>query len=708
MSTLELTLASGPRDITVRNFAVQETVSAPFEVSLWIRTRDHSLDLAGIVGQPATFTFVAGYANVAGGGARSWSGIVSFIEQSTALQDDEDESGLSIYYLRIVPQLWLLTQRSGNRIYQHLSIPDIVSSLLGEWGIGPQWRVDRGKYPKLNYKVQYRETDYDFMSRLLEEAGIAFTFAEEGSALIFGDRLQGNQPRAGKPIPFVDDPNEAAEQEFVSEIRMSREVKPGAHQVVDYDMRHPDFQLASDVPAVSGPEGRYEQYYYDAGSFFAETGRDEKTPIADDKGMARHDPKYGTELGTRDLEGERVGIREVAFRGNTYDVAPGAVISIAQHPHPEIPEGRGLLVVGCTIEGTDTGKFSMNSRALFADAPYRPQRRTRKPIIHGLQSATVVGPGGEEIHTDEFGRVRVQFPWDREGSQDDNSSCWVRVSQSWGGMGFGTVTLPRIGQEVLVAFLQGDPDQPMVVGRVYNAAQQVPYKLPQHKTRSTWKSDSSLGSNGFNEIMFEDLKGQELVWQQAQKNRDRIVNNDEFSTIVHDRQKLVKNDEKENTTNNRRSLVGKDKDIVTKKDKHERVHRDVHLVVKGNRNERIDGVQSFVVKKTRQEKVEGRDALSVGSDIHHLTGKDWVGEAADATLRGPGGFIRIDGGGVTISGTMVWINERGEPGKGAGSKPEFPEQQKKKKPEEEGGEGEGEGEGAAGGEGGSEGAGGDA
>ncbi|AKT38849.1 type VI secretion system Vgr family protein [Chondromyces crocatus] len=685
MSTLEITLASGSRDLTVRRFAVQQAVSSPFTVSLWIRSRDHSLDLAGIVGEPATFRLEAGYAHVAGGGARSWSGIVSFIEQVGALQATDGDEGISSYYLRIVPRVWLLNQRAGNRIYQHLSIPDIIDSLLGEWNITASWRIDRGTYPKLNYKVQYNETDYDFMCRLLEEAGIAFTFTggkDDPSVLTFGDRIQANEKRSGV-IPYSEEPNESAEQEFATEVRLSREVKPGGYVTRDYNPRNPDFALFGDAPPAEGPEARYEQYHYDAGAFLAETGRPDATPVADDKGLARHDPKLGKELATRGLEGERVGIRELSFRSNTFDVGPGTVLSISHHPHPEIGEGRGLLVLESTIEGSDTGNFEMTSRAVFADAPYRPLRRTPKPIIRGLQSATVVGPSGEEIHTDEFGRVRVQFPWDREGKNDDNSSCWVRVSQSWGGMGWGTSVIPRIGQEVLVAFLEGDPDHPIIVGRVYNAAQQVPYKLPQDKTRSTWKSDSSMGSNGFNEIMFEDLKGQELVWQQAQKNRDRLVINDEFSTIVHDRQKLVKNDEKETTSNNRQSWVGKDKDIVTKKDKHETVERDVHLEVKGNRAERIDGEQSLVVKKTRQEQVQGSAALAVGGDIHHLAGKEWVGESSDSTIRGPGGFIRLDGGGITIRGTMVWINERGEPGSGVGSKPQLPEGPEKRKKEEE-------------------------
>ncbi|MDI1476803.1 type VI secretion system tip protein TssI/VgrG [Polyangium sp. y55x31] len=676
MANLELSLASGQRDLYVRRFSVREAVSNLFSIHLLVRSPDHSLDLGAVVGLPAGFRLHAGYAHVQGGAQRTWTGIVARAEQAHALQEVSAEDGLSTYHIHIVPELWLLTHRQGNRIYQQLSIPDIIDRLLGEWNIRPTWRIERDRYPKLDYKVQYRETDYAFMCRLLEEAGIAYTLSEHperGTTLVFGDRIQTNTPRSGPPIPYVDNPNEAAEKEFISRVRFGREVRPGAATFRDYDPRKPDLALFGKAEPTAGIEGKMEQYHYDAGSFLVETGKAEGTPNADDRGFARHDGKYGTELSTRVLEAERTGERMVSFAANTFDLAPGVIFSMARHPHSALPESRQFLVVGASLEGTDTGDFSFYGHAFFAEAPYRPARQTPKPRIHGLQSATVVGPSGQEIHVDEFGRVRVQFHWDREGQKSEQSSCWIRVTQGWGGMGYGMITVPRIGHEVLVAYLEGDPDQPVIVGRVYNAAQQVPYKLPQDKTRSTWKSDSSLGSDGFNEIMFEDLAQKELVWQQAQKDRNRNVNNDEFATIVHDRQKLVKNDESEQTLGNRKFWVGKDYDEVTKQNKNETYNKDVHLVVKGSRRERIDGKQSLTVKKSRHEKVEGRSALRAGKEIHHVAGEEWVGEAGGAaTIKAPGGFIKLDGAGITISGTMVWINERGEPGDGSGSKPESP------------------------------------
>ncbi|MDC0749256.1 type VI secretion system Vgr family protein [Polyangium mundeleinium] len=684
MANLELSLASGQRDLYVRRFSVRESVSNLFSIHLLVRSPDHSLDLGAAVGHPAGFRLHAGYAHVQSGAQRTWTGIVARAEQAHALQEISAEDGLSTYQIHIVPELWLLTHRQGNRIYQQLSIPDIIDRLLGEWNIQPTWRIERARYPKLDYKVQYRETDYAFLCRLLEEAGIAYTLSEHperGTTLVFGDRIQTNTPRSGPPIPYVDNPNEAAEKEFISRVRFGREVRPGAATFRDYDPRKPDLALFGKAEPTAGIEGKMEQYHYDAGSFLVETGKDEGTPNADDRGFARHDGKYGTALSTRVLEAERTGERMVSFAANTFDLAPGVIFSMGRHPHAALPESRPLLVVGASIEGTDTGDFNFYGHAFFAEAPYRPARQTPKPKIHGLQSAMVVGPSGQEIHTDEFGRVRVQFHWDREGQRDDQSSCWIRVNQGWGGMGYGMVTLPRIGHEVLVAFLEGDPDHPTVVGRVYNAAQQVPYKLPQDKTRSTWKSDSSIGHDGFNEIMFEDLAKKELVWQQAQKDRKRDVGNDEFATVVHDRQKLVKNDETEETHGHRKFWVGKDYDEVTKKNKNETYNTNVHLVVKGSRRERIDGKQSLTVVKSRHEHVQGRSALAAGQEVHHVAGEEWVGEAGGAaTIKGAGGFIKIDGAGVTISGTMVWINERGEPNDGKVARPQDPFEQKDQEP----------------------------
>jgi len=675
MSNIELSIAGGA-PLAVHRFAVREEVSSLFSISLWIRSKDPSLDLDALVGHPASLRIAAGYAFVHQPGARRWGGIVSRAEQTHAVHSAPGQAEHSSYHLQVVPSLWLLHQRCGNRIYQHLSIPEIIDRLLAEWSIAPSWEIDRARYPKLEHKAQYAETDYEFFCRLLEEAGIAFSFADdeaEGSRLTLSDRLEANPPRPGPPIPYADNPNEAAEKEFVTNVRLAREVRPGAFAFRDADFRRPAFALLGEAPREPAPEDRLEQYHYNPGAFLVETGKPAGTPTADDQGFARHDAKYGRELADRALQGERAGVRAVSFDANTHDLAPGAVFSIDNHHHPALSTGRKLLVVSSSLEGSPNGEWSFSGLAVFADAPFRPARRTPKPVIRGFQSAVVVGPAGQEIHTDEFGRVRVQFPWDREGKKDDHSSCWVRVTQGWGGAGWGTMDLPRIGQEVLVSFLEGDPDQPAVVGRAYNAIQRVSYKLPEHSTRSTWKSDTSLGSGGFNEIMLEDRKGKELVWQQAHKDRKRVVNNDEIATVVHDLQKLVKNHEIERTDGFRKRWVGKDADMITAHHEREAIDGSSHLEVRGSRSELVLKDQSLTMVEDQQERVEGSHALRAAQQVHHIAGEEYVGEGADdVTIRGPGGFIRIDAAGITIKGTVVKINVSGSPGAGRGSHPEPP------------------------------------
>ena len=710
MSVLKLTVASGD-DLSVRRFSAQESASSLFSVSVWARCANAEIDLEAVVGKEASLHIIHGTRFTAGMGSRMWKGVCAYAEQVQA-----EPTGLSTYYVRIVPKMYLLTQRRNYRVFQHINIPDIVDKILGEWSVEHDWKADRGKYPKLEYKVQYGESDYSFVSRLLEEAGIAFVFADPGASgtkLTLDDKLHARDARP--TLPFSDNPNQASEKEFITHVKLSHEVRPGAHTIRDYDFRNPGYPLFTEAPKAKAPEDFYEQYQYKPGALLIEKGGEGGTPVADDQGTARYVEAYGKEKSGRFLGGNRADKRAVTFDTNAVDVYPGALLKIANHPHAEVGDGDKLLVLEMTIEGSPDGEWNGAGRAVFTTEPYLPPQRTPKPDVVGVQSATVVGPAGQEIHTDEFGRVRVQFPWDREGKFDEHSSCWIRVSQGWAGTGYGMLILPRIGQEVLIGFLQGDPDQPIVVGRVFNAKEQVPYKLPDHKTRSTWKSDSSLGHGGFNEIMFEDLKAQELIYIQAEKDLRKLVKNDETITVGRNRQKyvllnetettganrtevtganrteitganrltiigndalkLIRGDEYEKTDGKMMVLVRGDQDIVVKQDKRERVEGSSHLKVRGKQNRKIDGKYSLSVGKDQHLKVGKHIAVDAGKEIHLKAGSALVIEATqDLTLKGPGGFIRIDASGVTIRGTLVRINSGGSAGSGSGSSPEAPDE----------------------------------
>jgi type VI secretion system secreted protein VgrG len=667
MSLLELSFASGESTLSVRRISVHEGVSTLFTCAVMARSEEPSINLEALVGKPASLKAVSGYAFAAFGGARLWTGVVSFAEQVSGMNAVAAERYLSTYFFRIVPNLWLLTQRQGHRIYQHLSIPDIVDKLLKEWGIVPAWKVDRGTYPKLEFKVQYGESDYAFLCRLLEEAGIAFTFPDDeakGSVVTFSDKPHKNPPRSVS-VNFVDNPSQSAEKEFVTKVHLAHEVRPGAYTSRDYDFRNPAFALYADAPKAPGPEDSLEQYHYRPGGMLVEGGKAGSTPVADDHGVARYEQKYGKDRATRALEADRMGKRAISYETNAIDLWPGVVFGVDHHPHAEL--GEKLLVTELKLEHTVGDEWNMAGRAVFSKDPYRPAIVTKKPQIHGVQSAMIVGPRGQEIHTDEFGRVRVQFPWDREGGNDDSSSCWIRVSQGWAGTGFGMINIPRIGQEVLVGFLDGDPDQPVVVGRVFNAIQQVPYKLPENKTVSGWKTNSTPEGGGYNEIKLEDKKSLELIYIQAQRNLD----------------KLVKNDETERTMRHHHGTVAGNQDLVVKLTKKELVEGSDHLHVKTDRMEKIDGTTSLTVGVDQEEKVGNKYALDAGKEIHLKAGQTLVIEAGSRlTLKGPGGFIDIHSSGIDISGTMVKINSGGSAGSGSGASPKDPEEAEEAQPKD--------------------------
>ncbi len=355
--------------------------------------------------------------------------------------------------------------------------------------------------------------------------------------------------------------------------------------------------------------------------------------------------------------------------------------------------------------------YSNTFRALPRGVTFRPEEVTPKPVVPGCQTAVVVGPSGDEIFTDKFGRVKVQFHWDREGKNDAGSSCWVRVASGWAGRGWGMVSTPRVGQEVVVDFLEGNPDHPIIVGSVYNPDQMPAYTLPDNKTRSWLKSNTTPGGVGFNEIRLEDKKGNEQIFVHAQRNMDERVINDSMEIVGHDRHLRVGFELKseangDETTENKKGSQYEEVAV----DKHHKVHRnqiehvggnyqllvggvdgkgDIDVHIKHQKKELIDDTSELTVQKDRKTKVGGTDSLTVGGDLQEKVDKNYAVEAGQEihikagmkviieagvqlSLKGPGGFVDIGPAGVTIQGTMVLINSGGAAGSGSGSHPESP------------------------------------
>ena len=678
MATLSLAFASGERSLSARSFSINEAISTLFEHQILAVSSDGDLDLASIVGHAAWFRIDAA------GHSRLWSGLCQRMQQIGVEPD-----GLSTYELTIVPSLWLLTQRRNHRIFQHESVPGIVRALLAERGIEADWKIDENACPRLPQRVQYGESDYTFMSRLLEEAGISFSFTndpEKGSVPVFHDRPQAEEP--WDPVPFLarrrpapllapeldalerrpssrqfrrmstleiaarvlsehgfrivweldrsrfrkrgehaqrDETDRAflqrildeegaafavlpAEEEgqsrrtvrlfeqpsaqqaavgHVSNVRIRWEVRPDKVVLRDFDV------LAQRVVkgrAEAGSDGVYEQYRYEPGAFLVE--RDEapdRLPLADDHGIARTDADVGQALAERALNSLQADRQCVRFDTNLPVLRPGVVFRMGDHPHPDLAPDKPLLITRFSLEGELDRPWLLRGDALPAGHPYHPPQLTPKPKVHGVQSAIVVGPAGEEIHTDEYGRVRVQFHWNREGSFDQGVSCWVRVSQGWAGPGYGVLALPRVGHEVLVRFLEGDPDNPVIVGRVHNGQAPVPFKLPDNATVSTWKSDTTPGSNGGNEIRFEDAAGREHLYVQAERDLAELIKRKALDVVDRDSAQLVGNDET--------IAVG----------------RDDLRVVHDTESETIGGSQRITVGREQRATIGQRDTVRVGA-----------------------------------------------------------------------------------------------
>ena len=518
--------------LSVRRFSIHEEMSEHFEITVWARIADHGVDLERAVGGPATFVMKMDRRE------RKWQGAVAHAEQVRA-----EESGESTYLIVLVPPLWLLTQVRNHRVFQHMTLPDIVDEVLKPYKISATRELTE-QYKDREYIVQHGETDYAFVNRLLEEAGIAYFYRfGRKTKLVLADNQQLDKDRSAS-LPYVDEPNPEAKQDYVTKVRLTHRVRPGKVTIRDHDFRKkPDFPLIENWDQAARKEEKvYEQFHYVPGGMKVEVGGTGPM-VADDAGKARHELEVGSERAERWLQSVRRGHRSVSFTSNAMDLAPGTIFRIDSHPHDEIGPGTRLLVNEFTLDGSPTSDWVFSGEAYFADEKYQPALKSQKNRVPGVQSAIVVGPKGEEIHTDEYGRVRVQFHWDREGegiSKGKNSSKWLRVSQMWAGRRFGTMMIPRIGHEVLVRYLEGDPEQPVVVGRVYNKLQPVPYALPKHKIKSLWKSDTSPHQDdAYNEIRMDDRKDLELFYMQAERDREELVRNNEMERTGINRASVV-------------------------------------------------------------------------------------------------------------------------------------------------------------------------
>ncbi|CAN5783450.1 type VI secretion system spike protein VgrG1b [soil metagenome] len=586
------------------------------------------------------------------GTSRLFHGIVQQFAQGTR------HVRFSFYKAVIVPQVWLLTQTRQSRIFQQMSVPDILRKVLT--GFNVKFEL-QGTFEPRNYCVQYRESDWDFASRLMEEEGIFYFFEHSESAhqMIVANDPQSHPDCPGKSdIPYF---HKVEGEDLVTAVHhwsLNSTYQTGKVTHWDHNFQLPGNKLDTQQPSrfniadnskleVYDYPGGYARKYDGIDKSGGESSGDLQKVFSDKTkssqiAMEALDVRHETGWGVGDCPAITAGYRFTMSNHPNNEQNGQYVITSANHNAVQSPS--------YVSDVSSSEPYQNNFTAIrhgSGSPTFRPYRETAKPIVHGSQTATVVGPGGEEIFTDKFGRVKVQFHWDRLGGNDAESSCWIRVAQSWAGNKWGMMFIPRIGMEVIVHFLDGDPDQPIITGCVYNPEMMPPYTLPDEKTKSTMKSNSSKGGGGFNEFRIEDKKGSEQIFIHAEKDKDIRVKNDCKEWIGNDRHMIIKNDQLE------------------------KVDKDVHLTVGGNVNQKIGDTLSIETASEIHEKAGQNFALEAGMGMHIKAGMTTVIEAGTSlTLKVGGNFININSGGIFIKGTMVMINSGGAAGSGSGCSPE--------------------------------------
>src|SRR5436190_5273847 len=641
--------------LLINRFTAHEGISQLFSYDVELLHEENeasyaptTVDPKSLLGQAVTIFIAAG-----DGSEREFTGIINKFSQGNR------DVRFSYYYIGVVPHIWLLTQKSQSRIFQQISVPDILRNVLE--GFQVKYEL-QGTYEPRNYCVQYRESDFDFAARLMEEEGIFYFFEHKGGVhkMVIADTPQSHRDCPGKStVPFFVNVGDAdafvgAISSFLSDYKL----QTGKVTLWDHNFQLPTNHLDYEKPSrfSYGDNQKLEMYDFPGGYARKYDGID--------KGGSEQSGELNKVFNDRQstvnnmMESLDAQVLRATGNSDCCSLITGYRFAMSNHPNPEL--NKQYTVVTATHEAEQNPSYVSNEQATdpytnsftclahgAGQPSFRPPRKTPKPSVQGSQTAFVVGPSGEEIFTDKYGRVKVQFNWDREGNGNETSSCWVRVAQTWAGNKWGMMFIPRIGMEVVVHFLEGDPDQPIITGCVYNPQAMPPYTLPDEKTKSTMKSNSSKGGGGFNEIRIEDKKGSEQISIHAERNQDIRVKNDVMETIKNDRHLIVENEQ------------------------FEKVKKDKHLRVMGNHNEKIDQSISVQAGTDIEEKAGTKFAVDAGTEIHLKSGTSMTLETGTSlTLKVGGNFININAGGIFIKGTMVMINSGGAAGSGSGSNPQ--------------------------------------
>lgn len=633
------TVSGGP-DFAVYAFSGRERVSEPYEFSVELVSPRHDVDLTDLIGRNACLTIAD-----KSGAARAAHGVIRAMEQG------HSGNARTRYRCVLAPRLWFLGRNRDQRIFQHKSVPDIITHILEGPLFPPESFAFKcfHTYQPREYCVQYGESDLHFLSRLCEEEGIYYYFehSEAGHCLCFSDMPGGPRIMGESDLRFHRGSGQPADTAVISRAELNIRAESNTATLRDWNFLTP----------AHIPEGAEQEPDY------------AKAPHAPgiDYDVYRYPHLFQTQA-----EAERYAnlqlLRQMTFKARldmTSDVSrflPGFTFHLHDHERADVNAAWWVSAVEQTGEQpqvleSEAPDRGMSYRAEVTAIPettrYVPPCLHRKNRVPGDQTAIVTGPACEEIYPDKYGRVKVQFFWDRKGRQDEYTTCWIRPSQGWAGTEFGTVAMPRIGHEVVVSFLEGDPDRPVITGRLYHADNMPPYALPAHKTRTVLKimsTPGATGARGFNELRIEDKAGEEEIFVHAEKDMGIHVKNDWKEHILHDRHQTV--------------------------DRHTYVHTtgETHASLKGQRRTELFAADNLTLYADSHLKVDGKLLGDVGQEIHVKAGGKMVLEAgSELTVMGGGSWMKVDSGGVHVTGPLVSLSGGGSSGSESASAPALPD-----------------------------------
>jgi type VI secretion system secreted protein VgrG len=609
-----------------------ETLGRLFQFELDLMSEGAPIEFAAILGQNVTIRVERYDKEV-----RYFNGFISRFS-FTGSEDVKDENKkLFMYRATMVPWTWFLTRTSDCRIFQEMTVPEIIEKVFRAKEMTDFELQLSGTYRKWEYCVQYRETDFNFISRLMENEGIYYYFKHDDGkhTLVLCDSPGAHAPAPGYEELQADDPDFASEHDrFIWNWTFGHEVTPNQYALTDYNPLQPGTKLFKSTQVQHDHDpGPMEIFDYPGGYV---TGAEGKEYVS--VRMKETEAQYAVANATTGARGIYPGARFTLVGLDGFDDAEYLITSVSyQAKSDDMGAGLGK-------SGGGGSSFVCQITCIPKDYEFRSPRVTPKPLVQGPQTAVVVGPSGEEIYTDKYGRVKVSFHWDRDSKMNETASCWIRVSQPVAGKGWGAIQIPRIGQEVIVEFLEGDPDRPIITGRVYNGENMPPYALPGMATVSSWKSNSSKGGGNFNEIRFEDKKGEEQIYIFAGKNMDIRVKNDRFETVENNHHTIIQNDTFTKVGNNHHIIVGADQ--------MENIQGDHHV--------KVDGKQAAEIAGSRSLKVSGDVTEEFSSNHSQLVSGDLFFKATNIVIQGTSSItIKVGGSSIAIGADGIKMETSG-------------------------------------------------